>query len=140
MTNDDKIMDAVYRVIRCAAEEMLVVVYDTESLAIARIAYRDDCEALAIAYIARLAADEQPAKVDAEPIGREWFNENGNDVSSIIVCRDNIEYEIEAACGNPSIGIDLTVNDRYACKIIHIPHVTTRGQLRKLLEALKGGA
>lgn len=102
--------------------------------------YVDAASTLADAYIARLAADEQQAKVDAEPIGREWFNENGNDVSSIIVCRDNIEYEIEAACGNPSIGIDLTVNDRYACKIIHIPHVTTRGQLRKLLEALKGGA
>lgn len=102
--------------------------------------FNDDVDDVAKCFLARLAADEQQAKVDAEPIGREWFNENGNDVSSIIVCRDNIEYEIEAACGNPSIGIDLTVNDRYACKIIHIPHVTTRGQLRKLLEALKGGA
>ena len=102
--------------------------------------FKRDMQTLSDGSLARLAADEQQAKVDAEPIGREWFNENGNDVSSIIVCRDNIEYEIEAACGNPSIGIDLTVNDRYACKIIHIPHVTTRGQLRKLLEALKGGA
>ena len=101
--------------------------------------FGDDVDDVAKYVLSRLAADEKRAKVDAEPIGREWFNENGNDVSSIIVCRDNIEYEIEAACGNPSIGIDLTVNDRYACKIIHIPHVTTRGQLRKLLEALKGG-
>ena len=103
MISENELKDAAYRVNRCEAGESLLVVYDTPAVGIARIAYRDDYERLAIAYVARLAADEQREREDAEPIAREWFHANGNDVSSIIVCRDDTEYEIEAACGEPSV-------------------------------------
>lgn len=63
MTSEE-LKDAAYRVGRCEAGETLLVVYDAESWPLAKIAYRADCERLAIAYLARLAADEQQAESD----------------------------------------------------------------------------
>ena len=59
MTSENELKDAAYRLRRCEAGETLIAVYDTDTWPLANVAYRDDCERLAIAYIASLAADEQ---------------------------------------------------------------------------------
>ena len=77
-----------------------------------------------------------------KPIDAEWFRKNGNEVCSIFVCRDGVEYEIEWAAGTPGVGIDLTIYSgprKCFCHTVHIPHITTRGQLLDLLKALRGG-
>lgn len=71
------------------------------------------------------------------PLTREWFHENGNDVSMICVFGDNCEYQFEAAAGEPSIGVDLTtVVGGGAMHIATLPTVRTVGQLCALMAAL----
>ena len=80
---------------------------------------------------ARLAADEQREREDAEPITEEWL-------------RSFMDQEYEGTFSNRSMMLGCICEEcgRYGwCWIIgnvHIVHLQTRGQLRKLLEALKG--
>ena len=193
MTSENELKDAAYRVNRCEAGETLLVVYDAESWPLAKIAYRDDCERLAIAYLDSLAADEQrerdrllwapqfraewmerigqsecdrpivsiedeakmllsallnqelliaqQAKEDAEPITEEWLasigftNQTMNGWSKLFdgdgsICELFVSHEGDVSICQDSDHVTLSM----------MPRITTRGQLRKLLEALKGGA
>lgn len=72
------------------------------------------------------------------PLTREWFRENGNDVSMICMFVDNCEYQFEAAAGEPSIGIDLTTAvGRVAMHMTTFPTVRTVGQLCALMASLQ---
>lgn len=148
MTSENELKDAAYRVKRCERGEMLIVVYDTESLPIAKIAYRDDCERLAIAYLARLAADEQRERGDAEPITEEWALQNGggrDDGGGFawkIWERGQGESTEEPAfhvLWSESLWLECYSATGDTLGIIELMTPPTRGQLRKLIEALKGG-
>ena len=95
---------------------------------------------LADAYLSRLADDERQAAEDAEPITEEWLrslgftNQTMNGWSRLFdgdgsICEVFVSHE-----GDVSICQD---NDHVTLSMM--PRITTRGQLRKLLEALKGG-
>lgn len=132
--------------IEAAAErDLLAAISDCEGYC--RGVYRDisraTVEKVAKALRDRLAADRAEREERARPIDAEWFQEHGNDIGSLFVCRGDIEYELEWAAGTPGIGIDLTVYSgprKCFCHSVHLPHVVTRGQLLDLLRVLKGGA
>lgn len=86
----------------------------------------DEC-ALAVELLKRLADDEQQAKEDAEPITEEWlrslgFGSVGRGILYLHVGHTGLSWsQLGMFYGTTAID------------------VTTRGQIRKLLEALKGG-
>lgn len=121
--------------------------FDTQ-FATAKDYYKSDLRAKDTDAISRFVISElkrrQAERAEREkPIDAEWFRKHGNEVCSIFVCRDDVEYEIEWAAGTPGIGVDLTVYSgprKCFCHSVNLRHITTRGQLLDLLAALKGGA
>ena len=90
--------------------------------------FNDDVDDVAKCFLARLAADEQQEKEDAEPITEELlrslgFSAAGRGILYMHVGHTGMSWsQLGMFYGTTAIGIK------------------TRGQLRKLLEALKGSA
>ena len=133
----EELKDAAYRVKRCEAGETLLVVYDAESWPLAKIAYRDDCERLAIACLARLAADEQREREDSEPITGRLLAEFGPEKQFGEALFVSANFSVLDATIRVS-GVEGDAKGFQIC-LGELCFITTRGQLRKLLEALAGG-
>ena len=137
----DELKDAAERLQKaatCKSLEDLHELYghhplEFESISKTRDAIDRDRTITSDSYLARRAADEQQAREDAEPITEEWLRKIMDEhFVGTFSSRSILLGCIAPECGQ--CGWCWIIGD------VHVAHLSTRGQLRRLLEALKGGA
>lgn len=144
MTSEEtrKAAERLVKASKCTTLESLHELYGHHPLAFdsiekTRDAIDRDKEITSGAYLDRLADDEHREREYAEPITEEWLSRN----SAIV--RDDA-CAIAGEIRGVTVVFDKQTRDcvaryRYEHSKMASLDIKTRGQLRKLLEALKGG-
>jgi hypothetical protein len=86
----------------------------------------------------RLSADEQKSREDAEPITEEWLRSDEWEFQGVY-WHHSIPRKRELLLSQAWEHSDVLLKNNASPQFVSCGRFTTRGQLRKLLEALKGG-